>query len=722
MAEARTLLSTHHISSVETLSYTAAGAPWVYPILSGIVFLQLFHLGGYAAISWFCLAALVATLFLAGWRNRFAALLLLLIATPTLADQMIPRSGLFTVVLAAAVSRILLDHLLRRNSRLLFLLPVLMFLWVNLHTGFLAGLGLMLGYCGAEALEMLLPAQRRDAQAHLRQAAPWIGAAFLATLLNPWGVRIYPLTMSFEHLSTLQKTTVLELIPLYKQFAWSDLATVSPSSSIWFLLAISVLCIVLLALQRRLGASVFLAAAIVACLFSARTQGVFLPIACILNGLALADAFTKLPSALQEKRTALCFLLLSFSALGTLWSIHEIVTDKSSLREGKITLFGAGASWWLPQQASNFVLEHHLPTQLFSNFNLSSYLTWSLGPQYRDFADGRYLPFGDHLVAEQMRLTGAPLDSTQWTQAAERYQLRTIIFPLSRFFGIDSIPLREDCASQQWTPVYLDATAVVFVRNNALPADQLSSLRIDCQKQLIDNKTMPGVSRMERYQTLANASVVYFMLGRYEDAQIALTNAQDISPNDDSVVLLQGQLEAAQGDFLSAEKDYQKAIHLHASDAGWYQLGLLYANEQRYREAGIALQHSLSLQSFPRFDVVWTLAKVQVLNGDHRGALLTLQEALALLADAGAEANPARASIYDVFAATYSQQQDWQHAIQSEQAALALSPNSEQRWHTLAQLYSSAGDSHNAQLAEQKAAAISPAEIKQTAPTLPASR
>ncbi len=62
--------------------------------------------------------------------------------------------------------------------------------------------------------------------------------------------------------------------------------------------------------------------------------------------------------------------------------------------------------------------EKHLPTELFSTFNLSSYLTWRLGPHYRDFADGRYFPFGRPDCFGQLRLASLPLDSDAWSQAA----------------------------------------------------------------------------------------------------------------------------------------------------------------------------------------------------------------------------------------------------------------------------------------------------------------
>ena len=504
MADARNLLSSH-----DMLSYTMPGAQWVYPPLAGILFRQLFHIDGYAAISWFCALALIATLAIVALRSGIATLLILLVSVPALADQMIPRSGLFTVLMAAAYSQLLLSHYWAKESKRLWLLPVLMVFWVNLHTGFIAGLGLMLAYIAAELVDCLRISERKQALRKLKQASPWIAAALICTLGNPWGFRMYEVIAAQEKISELQSTVILELAPLYREFSWTDFHPFAPLNAIWLVLAISVIALVLLFRQRRVGLALFLTLAILICLSSARTQGVFLPIACLVAGHTLeVEAQLLRPCAAPSVRSMICQVVAAGALVFVVWRCVDVVTDRTFIQQEQIVLYGAGASWWLPQKAAAFVEQKHLPTELFSTFNLSSYLTWRLGPHYRDFADGRYLPFGDRIVAEQLRLTSLPLDSDAWKQAAARYHIRTVILPLSRFFGIESIPLRDDCESHDWAPVYFDATSIVFVRKDALPQTELANFRVQCQKQqLIVNEDLSKDrrSRIEHYQMLANA-------------------------------------------------------------------------------------------------------------------------------------------------------------------------------------------------------------------------
>jgi tetratricopeptide (TPR) repeat protein len=703
MADARNPLSSH-----DMLSYTMPGAQWVYPPLAGILFRQLFHIDGYAAISWFCALALIATLAIVALRSGIATLLILLVSVPALADQMIPRSGLFTVLIAAAYSQLLLSHYWAKQSKRLWLLPVLMVFWVNLHTGFIAGFGLMLAYIAAELVDCLRISERVQALRKLKQASPWIAAAMICTLGNPWGFRMYEVIAAQEKISELQSTVILELAPLYREFSWTDFHPFAPLNAIWLVLAISVIALVLLFRQRRLGLALFLTLAILICLSSARTQGVFLPIACLVAGHTLeVEAQLLRQCAAPSVRSMICQVVAAGALVFVVWRCVDVVTDRTFIQQEQIVLYGAGASWWLPQKAAAFVEQEHLPTELFSTFNLSSYLTWRLGPHYRDFADGRYLPFGDRIVAEQLRLTSLPLDSDAWKQAAARYHIQTVILPLSRFFGIESIPLRDDCESHEWAPVYFDATSIVFVRNDALGQTQLASFRVQCQQQQLivgGEVSADRRSRIEHFQMLANAAVIYYLLGRSDDAEKALESALRISRDDDSLLLLSGQLEVSRGDFSGAEQSFRSILQMQVSnDAAWYQLGLLCANQRRYGEAIDAFRHALQYSAQPNFAFEWSLAKVEVLGGEDDAGLQTLRDALDLLADSGPAESAARGDIYDVEAAVYSKQLNWRAAIEAEKEAVEQTPTVARRWQTLATLYANTGEQEKAQQAEQRA-------------------
>src|SRR6516164_11439276 len=53
VATGRWVVQHHHVPSVDVLSFTAQGQPWIYPVGAGVIFYLVFLIGGYALLSWF---------------------------------------------------------------------------------------------------------------------------------------------------------------------------------------------------------------------------------------------------------------------------------------------------------------------------------------------------------------------------------------------------------------------------------------------------------------------------------------------------------------------------------------------------------------------------------------------------------------------------------------------------------------------------------------------
>ena len=99
----------------------------------------------------------------------------------------------------------------RPGRAALWLLPLLMVLWVNVHFGFAAGLGLIVAYAGTEVLELVFGGERRRAAIErLRRALPWFAGTAVATLVNPWGWGIYRALLLQQRASSEQQTWIAE--------------------------------------------------------------------------------------------------------------------------------------------------------------------------------------------------------------------------------------------------------------------------------------------------------------------------------------------------------------------------------------------------------------------------------------------------------------------------------------------------------------------------------
>jgi hypothetical protein len=93
-----------------------------------------------------------------------------IVAIPLIAERTGPRAEMFTVILFAAYLSILWQNYQSGRARL-WLLPLLMIAWVNLHLGFIAGLALIVGFIGLELLEILSSAEQTECRCRQAKAS-----------------------------------------------------------------------------------------------------------------------------------------------------------------------------------------------------------------------------------------------------------------------------------------------------------------------------------------------------------------------------------------------------------------------------------------------------------------------------------------------------------------------------------------------------------------------
>jgi hypothetical protein len=133
-----------------------------------------------------------------------------------------PRASLFTIILFTCFARILLEHFEDRQSPLC-LLPLLMLLWVALHTGFIAGITLVAAYLTVDTLETPFGSRRKTAIFRIRRAFPWLIATAAVTIINPWGIRIFDAVSRQQSVTGWQSAFLEEWTPVQAANALQEL-------------------------------------------------------------------------------------------------------------------------------------------------------------------------------------------------------------------------------------------------------------------------------------------------------------------------------------------------------------------------------------------------------------------------------------------------------------------------------------------------------------------
>jgi len=171
IATGRYFAEHHQIPRLDIFTYTAAGNEWLYPPLAGLILYWTYLLGAYTALSWLlALAAPGTILFLLAKRKAgMATYVAASLAVPSIVFRENPRAELFSTLLFAVYLATLWRYFRGGHARL-WLLPLLMLAWVNLHPGFITGLALLLAYLFLELCELPFPDRRAAALERLRGA------------------------------------------------------------------------------------------------------------------------------------------------------------------------------------------------------------------------------------------------------------------------------------------------------------------------------------------------------------------------------------------------------------------------------------------------------------------------------------------------------------------------------------------------------------------------
>jgi len=713
LATGKYIVQQHQIPSTALYTYTVPGARWVYPPLGEVIFYLCFLIGGYAAISWFSALACVGTVALMTWRGSAATAALAIIAVPAIALRTGPRADLFTTILFAAMLVLLWRHHEGERVRL-WLLPVLMPVWVNLHLGFVAGLALMAGYLGMEAFASLFVEQRAGAFLRAKQALPWIAASAVTTILNPWGIGIYK-SLALQNAAAQASN---DFIGEWSGMHFNALALrqcLSPgdaASGDWWIFAMGVLALAMCRFQKRIGAAILLAGGMVEAIRHVRFQAIFAILVVVIGGTLLVELSGSLkwkPNWTGAAGGAVAGLALALAG----GRAYDLVTQRHYLDAGEIALFGAGESWWFPEKAAAFLEREKLPRNLFHSYNAGGFLNWRLGEKFPVFADGRSIPFGTDIFLEQRALSAAAPDSKIWEQSAEKWKINTIEFSLSRYWGLNSFPLAEFCRSTNWKPVYVDDVAILFVRNRPENSAWIEKFGMKCEKAVLhEPEAAKGNSRRaraERFNFLLNAASVYYILSRDAEAYGALQQAETLFPDNESLHLTKAQLLQANGRMAEAEQEYLRAAGKRPSDEGWFALAALYNSEKRYADAERCVREAIELSLAPH-ERLRSLGLVEISEGRPKDALADFDRADAkspyrndVNSEEGRNFNGRLAASR---ARALRAMNDLPAAIAQQERAAQLMPENPAAWDILAELAQTQGDATKAQVAQARAEAL----------------
>jgi hypothetical protein len=459
------ILSTHSVPRTDYFSYTMAGRPWyawewMYDAAISKIHSQA-RLDGVVLLSCFLAALTFAWLFRLALRrsgNLVVAGGLTLLSAVAASIHLLARPHLITWLLTLVWFE-QAGSFQRGERRHLFLLPVLMLLWVNLHGGFLVGVALLallmaanLCTYGATAVRET----RRRAQERLRHLSLVFPLTLVATLLNPYSYRLYIHLYRYlgdrflmdnisEFLSPDFHLAQVKAFALLLIGALIGLALTKTKPGSFDLLVLGFAVWMGLYATRNIPIASILLTLILAPMWGdamrdlARENGLA---GWLRRRAAQIDGFSARTIATGERLKGHAFAVFATMALVL-----------AGLRPGRTELrFDAKK---LPVAAAEYMAAHNIRDHFLNPDGWSGYLIYRLHPDVHVSMDDRHDFYGPDYVRDYMK---AVRSGYGWRGFLEANQVNWVLLP-------PDYPLANTLkAVPDWRVVYNDGTAIIFAR------------------------------------------------------------------------------------------------------------------------------------------------------------------------------------------------------------------------------------------------------------------
>jgi hypothetical protein len=219
LAAGRYILERGAIPRVDVFSHTYSGAPWVNgEWLSQVLFYAIYRWGGGASLALFKIAMAAGFYLVAAWMawKRSGSLVCAAAVTASVVGCRTffdIKSDLFLFAGTLALMAIVDAYRRGAPTASLLVLPVMFALWVNLHFGFVYGLGVVVLLAGAEVVKAWLCLPGALPGARVWPLATAVAAAAVACLVNPYGIQALTYPFAILDRGNAWRAGVTEWLP-----------------------------------------------------------------------------------------------------------------------------------------------------------------------------------------------------------------------------------------------------------------------------------------------------------------------------------------------------------------------------------------------------------------------------------------------------------------------------------------------------------------------------
>ncbi len=631
-----------HVPSVDILSCTVAGKPWVNHewLFQVIVYLIHSNWGVDGLITmqvWLVSLTLLLLVFLGYSRkNQVVTLFALFMVSLVYQSRFTIRPELFSLMFFTLYVVILAFFVHRKWAvGALFVIQVL---WANIHGFFFFGPLIVMITIFAEWLKrhVWLPwdwktvGRLTDKEYH--QAKLILGMVIVACFLTPTGIHgaVYPLKVLFQ-ISGDSKIFFSKIIELQKPITRATLFSMADWSYYRILIIMSFLTFVFNRRKIDVGILIFWLFFLVFSLSAIRNM-VFFSFAAYLAIVANLTT-VKFKDVVPVRFTSQKFLYITAAfaqVLIVLWAMRFYTDVQNNgyfdfdTYERK-SEFGGVSQRQYPIKATKFLMKNRVHGNFFNDFNSGAYLVGHCFPNIKVFIDGRTEVYGPDFFKYYEEILEKD-DVEKFKGALKRFQI-TGVFMNTVFSAAPENLLKYLYKSPEWSVVYFDYDGVVFLKNVPLNRDVISRNRIDMENWKTKKMDLYrlGSKEVQPYQYL-NRAFTLIGFGLDDAAVTEARAALEVNPGSIGSYKVIAKVAAKKKDFTTAYENFRLAVTLNFNDQGSrMNMALALMDLKRFDEAAIQYQKIIDIwPSSPKPYI--KLAKVEVFRKRYPAAFDLLKK------------------------------------------------------------------------------------------------
>jgi hypothetical protein len=447
------ILRTWQVPTEDPYSFHYPPLKWTaHEWLSEVIMAEVFRIAGLTGVVLFFafLLAVIHWLLYQSLRSRsndiFLCVAVTLVATAASSTHWLARPHAFSLLFTMIWYHCLDRFQYKNENTLIYYLPLLMLVWVNLHGGFIIGLVLLAFYIVGNTWSALTCTATKSLE-YARKAKS-LGIIFLAALaaclINPYGLDIlwFPIRVTSDRFIMDRVTEFLspnfhEVLP-FKYMLLATIGALALSRSA--LTLIEVMLVVLLSYMP---------------LYSARHVSLFAIVVSPILLKSVENIVNQVPNRFlncYRKRTS-NLMAIDASLKGYFWPVAGVSLVIGLFLSGSIEYrFDAKK---FPVDAVAFLRKERISGNMFNNDEFGDYLIFAAA-DYRVFMDGRSDMYGEKHGSAYLRVTNV---LPGWKNVLEKYNITWVLFDTES-------PLTAALQEQKnWQAIYSDRVATIFVKS-----------------------------------------------------------------------------------------------------------------------------------------------------------------------------------------------------------------------------------------------------------------